>query len=128
MNNITKSIAILIVLLLATSFVLGNLFADYKAKQIAEDYKETANQQILTLEQQSADLMSEQEFAFVTLALQQGVDIKKIEPMLQQNGIYLVSLNTMAQDTKDNLDLEYIMWVNSLRKSERRIFHFNSVY
>lgn len=126
--NITKSIAILIVLLLATSFVMGNIFADYKAKKIASDYKETANKQVLELKQQSSNLMSEQEFAFVRLALQQGVGIEKVEPMLQQNGMYLVSLNSMAKDTKENIDLEYLMWIDTLRKPERRIFHFHPTY
>ena len=126
MNNISKTIVALMILLLASSFVLGNALAGYNAEKLANEYKTQAQKQISQLDTKHQIVLKAQETAFVNIALEQGVALDKMEPYVEQDGIYLVRLQQEAQDSMDSIDLEYLMWIESLRKPERRIFHLHN--
>lgn len=126
MNTINKTILMLVILLLASSFVLGNALAGYKAEKLASEYKTQAQAQVSQLDTEHQILLKAQEKAFINLALEQGVALDKMEPYVEQDGIYLINLQQEAQDSMDSIDLEYLMWLESLRKPERRIFHLHN--
>lgn len=125
-QSISKTVAILIILLLASSFVLGNIFAGYKAEKIASNYKENAEARINELENEHRGIVSQQEFDFINLALEQGVPLDQIKPLVEKNGIYLLQIDAAAEDALDDVDWGYLMWINALRKPEKRIFHVHS--
>lgn len=124
--SISKTIAVLIILLLASSFVLGNAFADYKAEKLARQYKTMAENQMITLHDQNELLIQAQGMALSKSALEQGIPLNKLAPLMEENGVFLLQLNEANEESRDNLDMEYLMWINSLRKPERRIFHMHS--
>jgi len=49
-----------------------------------------------------------------------------MEPYLEQDGIYLIRLREETQNSMDELDFGYLMWLESLRKPERKIFHLHN--
>ncbi len=126
MTSISKTVAVLIILLLASSFVLGNVFADYKAEKMAKKYKATTEKQLIIIQDQNELLMKAQGMALMKSALEQGIPLNKVEPLIEQNGLYLLQLDSANNQGMDDIDEEYLMWINSLRKPERRIFHFHT--
>ena len=129
MGSISKTVAILVILLLATSFVLGNIFSGYKAEKIAQEYKDKADIEVQNLGRENMELMLEQKAEFVRLALQNGINPEKLEPLLEKNGIFLLQLGSATEDASNNLDWEYLVWLSNQRKPERKIFHVqHSIY
>lgn len=120
MNNNNKGIAILIVLLIATSFLVGNLFAGYKAKKLAIDFKDQAENKINGLNEDYNHLLWEQKVELIKTLLDDNynnMSSSQLENLLSDDGIYVIRLNLAAQDTKDDVDFVYQAWLNNMENN-----------
>lgn len=115
--NTTKKIAILIILFLATSFIVGNIFADYKAEKLARNFKDQAMSKVDLLENEYNNLFWQQKVSMAQALLDSNASPEQIDKLLAEDGIYTIRLNKAASDLKDNMDLGYIMWLNSMENS-----------
>jgi len=116
-NSISKTVAVLVILLLASSFVLGNIFAGYKAEKMAQDYKTQASDSVANLKDEYKDLLWEEKVKLMQGILNGNTDSQTIEGLLEQEGIYLIRLNLAAQGANEGLDYQYQLWLHNLEQN-----------
>lgn len=116
MEGRNKKIVILMLLLIATSFLVGNLFAGYKAKTLAMDFKDQAENRVDELNQNYSSMLWEQKVKLIKTLLDgnyTNMSSSELDNMLNDDGIYVIRLNLAAQGTKDDVDYVYQTWLNN---------------
>lgn len=116
MTKIGKTIAIFMILLLFSAFILGNTFANYKAEKLAAEYKTQAVNSVTKLEEKYTDVLWQQKLGLIRSMLS-GENKYNLENLVSSDeGIYVIRLQSQTQDTKSNLEQTYLSLINDLEQ------------